>query len=92
MLVSQGNFIKEGVDENLDEFRSLSFSGKDHLAKIVKSETERTGISSLKIAYNRVFGYYLEVTNSHKEKVPQEWIRKQKLVNAERSITEELKQ
>lgn len=92
MLVSQGNFIKKGVDENLDEFRSLSFSGKDHLAKIVKSETERTGISSLKIAYNRVFGYYLEVTNSHKDKVPKEWIRKQTLVNAERYITEELKQ
>lgn len=92
MLISQGNFICEGVDKDLDEYRSLAFSGKDHLAKIVKAETERTGITSLKIAYNKVFGYYLEVTNAHKDKVPEEWIRKQTLVNAERYITEELKQ
>lgn len=92
MLISQGNFINDGVDPQLDEYRSLAFSGKDHLAKIVESETQRTGISSLKIAYNKVFGYYLEVTNAHKDKVPPEWIRKQTLVNAERYITEELKQ
>ncbi len=92
MLISQGNMINEGVDDQLDEYRSLAFSGKDHLAKIVKEETERTGISSLKISYNKVFGYYLEVTHAHKEKVPEEWIRKQTLVNAERYITEELKE
>ncbi|MCP4456929.1 MAG: DNA mismatch repair protein MutS [Cytophagales bacterium] len=92
MLISQGNMINDGVDEQLDEYRSLAFSGKDHLAKIVKEETERTGISSLKIAYNKVFGYYLEVTHVHKDKVPEEWIRKQTLVNAERYITEELKE
>jgi DNA mismatch repair protein MutS len=71
--------------------RKISFSGKDYLLQIQKRETEKTGISSLKIAYNKVFGYYLEVTNVHKDKVPQEWIRKQTLVNAERYITEELK-
>jgi DNA mismatch repair protein MutS len=92
MLLSQGHIINDGVDADLDEYRSLSHSGKDHLAKIVSSEIERTGISSLKIAYNKVFGYYLEVTNAHKDKVPEEWIRKQTLVNAERYITEELKQ
>ncbi len=92
LLVSQGNYICDGVDTTLDEYRSISFSGKDHLRKIVESETDRTGISSLKIAYNKVFGYYLEVTNAHKDKVPEEWIRKQTLVNAERYITEELKQ
>ena len=92
MLISQGNMINEGVDPDLDEYRSLSFSGKNHLANIVKKETERTGISSLKIAYNKVFGYYLEVTHAHKDKVPEEWIRKQTLVNAERYITEELKE
>lgn len=92
MLISQGNMINDGVDEELDEYRSLAFSGKDHLAKIVKEETERTGISSLKISYNKVFGYYLEVTHAHKDKVPEEWIRKQTLVNAERYITEELKE
>ena len=92
MILSQGHIVNDGVDENLDEYRSLSHSGKDHLAKIVESEIHRTGISSLKIAYNKVFGYYLEVTNAHKDKVPEEWIRKQTLVNAERYITEELKQ
>ncbi len=91
MLVHQGGIIKEGINAELDEFRSLAFSGKDHLKKIRDREVERTGISSLKIAYNRVFGYYLEVSNAHKDKVPEEWIRKQTLVNAERYITEELK-
>jgi len=92
MLLSQGNIVNEGVDEALDEYRSLAYSGKDHLARIVESEIKRTGISSLKISYNRVFGYYLEVTNAHKDKVPDEWIRKQTLVNAERYITPELKE
>lgn len=87
----QGNFIKDGVDAELDDYRKLSYSGKDYLKGIQEREMERTGISSLKIAYNKVFGYYLEVTNAHKDKVPTEWIRKQTLVNAERYITEELK-
>ncbi len=88
---SLGNIIKDGVNEELDELRKLAFSGKDYLKGIQEREMERTGITSLKIAYNKVFGYYLEVTNAHKDKVPQEWIRKQTLVNAERYITEELK-
>ena len=92
MLISQGNFFGDGVDKQLDEYRSLAYSGKDHLVKIVEKETDQTGISSLKIAYNKVFGYYLEVTNAHKDKVPEGWIRKQTLVNAERYVTEELKQ
>ncbi len=87
-----GNLIKDGVDNDLDELREISFSGKDFLVQIQQREIQNTGITSLKIAYNRVFGYYLEVTNSHKDKVPVEWIRKQTLVNAERYITEELKQ
>lgn len=91
MLVHQGGIIKEGVDEELDELRSIAFSGKDYLVKIQKREIEKTGITSLKISYNKVFGYYLEVSNAHKDKVPAEWIRKQTLVNAERYITEELK-
>jgi len=91
MLQHQGGIIKEGVNEELDELRSIAFSGKDYLIKIQKREVERTGISSLKISYNKVFGYYLEVSNAHKAKVPAEWIRKQTLVNAERYITEELK-
>ena len=91
MLVHQGGIIKEGIHEELDELRSLAFSGKDHLRQIREREVEDTGISSLKIAYNKVFGYYLEVSNAHKDKVPEEWIRKQTLVNAERYITEELK-
>lgn len=91
MLTHQGGIIKEGVDEELDELRRICYSGKDYLLQIQKREIEKTGISSLKIAYNKVFGYYLEVTNAHKDKVPQEWIRKQTLVNAERYITEELK-
>ncbi len=92
MLMHQGNIINDGVDEELDELRDIAFSGKDYLVQIQQREAEKTGISSLKIAYNRVFGYYLEVTHAHKDKVPEEWIRKQTLVNAERYITEELKE
>ncbi len=91
MVLHQGNIICEGVDDTLDELRAIAFSGKDYLVQIQQRECERTGIPSLKIAYNKVFGYYLEVSNTHKNKVPQEWIRKQTLVNAERYITEELK-
>ena len=91
-LLSKGNVIAEGVDAELDELRNLSRSGKDYLMNIQKREMEATGISSLKVGYNNVFGYYLEVTNTHKDKVPQEWIRKQTLTNAERYITEELKE
>ena len=88
---TQGNIIQDGIDQELDELRKIAFSGKDFLLQIQEREKERTGISSLKIAYNKVFGYYLEVSNAHKDKVPEEWIRKQTLVNAERYITEELK-
>lgn len=91
IVSNQGGIIKEGIDEELDELRKIAFSGKDYLLQIQRREVERTGIPSLKIAYNKVFGYYLEVSNAHKDKVPQEWIRKQTLVNAERYITEELK-
>ena len=91
MLAHQGGIIKEGINAELDELRSIAFSGKDYLMQIRDREIEKTAISSLKIAYNRVFGYYLEVSNTHKDKVPTEWIRKQTLVNAERYITEELK-
>ncbi len=91
-LLSKGNFIAEGVDAELDELRGLSRSGKEYLQGIQKREMEATGISSLKVGYNNVFGYYLEVTNTHKDKVPPEWIRKQTLANAERYITEELKE
>lgn len=90
--VSKGNVIASGVDSELDELRELSYNGKDYLLKLQQRETENTGISSLKIGFNNVFGYYLEVTNSHKDKVPQQWIRKQTLTNAERYITEELKE
>jgi DNA mismatch repair protein MutS len=90
-LTNQGNLINEGIHAELDELRKIAFSGKDFLLQIQQREVERTGIGSLKVAYNRVFGYYLEVTNSHKDKVPADWIRKQTLVNAERYITEELK-
>ena len=89
---TKGDFIADGFSEELDELRNLRKSGKDHLDKMVEQETERTGISSLKIAFNNVFGYYIEVRNTHKDKVPEEWIRKQTLVNAERYITEELKE
>lgn len=88
---NQGNIIKEGIDAELDELQKIAFSGKDYLLQIQKREVERTGISSLKISYNKVFGYYLEVSNANKDKVPTDWIRKQTLVNAERFITEELK-
>jgi DNA mismatch repair protein MutS len=91
LLSNQGNLIKDGIDSELDEYRSIAYSGKDYLLQAQKREVERTGITSLKIAYNKVFGYYLEVSNAHKDKVPPEWIRKQTLVNAERYITEELK-
>ncbi len=91
MNIAQGNVVKEGVNEELDELRKIAYFGKDYLLQIQEREIENTGISSLKIAYNKVFGYYLEVTNVHKDKVPGEWIRKQTLVNAERYITEELK-
>ena len=91
MLVHQGGIIKEGVNVELDELRAIAFSGKDYLLQIQKREVDRTGINSLKISYNKVFGYYLEVSNANKEKVPSDWIRKQTLVNAERYITEELK-
>ena len=91
MLLHQGGIIKEGVNAELDELRAIAFSGKDYLLQIQKREIERTGINSLKISYNKVFGYYLEVSNANKDKVPSDWIRKQTLVNAERYITEELK-
>ena len=92
IITHQGNMIREGIDPKLDELRKIAFSGKDYLVEIQQREMKKTGISSLKIAYNRVFGYYLEVTHIHKDKVPEEWIRKQTLVNAERYITEELKE
>lgn len=91
-LVSKGNVIANGVNTELDDLRTVAFSGKDYLVKIQERESKATGISSLKIGYNNVFGYYLEVTNAHKSKVPEEWVRKQTLVNAERYITEELKE
>jgi DNA mismatch repair protein MutS len=90
--VLKGNTISEGFHEELDNLRGIAFSGKDYLDKMLERETERTGITSLKIASNNVFGYYIEVRNTHKDKVPEEWIRKQTLVNAERYITEELKE
>ncbi|WP_396177557.1 DNA mismatch repair protein MutS [Flavobacterium sp.] len=92
VALAKGNAIAKGVNEELDELRAISTSGKDFLEGIEKRESERTGISSLKIAFNNVFGYYIEVRNSHKDKVPAEWMRKQTLVNAERYITEELKE
>jgi DNA mismatch repair protein MutS len=92
MLVHQGGIINDGIDGELDEYRKLATSGKDYLIQIQQREVQKTGISSLKIAYNKVFGYFLEVTNVHKDKVPLDWIRKQTLVNAERYITPELKE
>ncbi|MCX6233492.1 MAG: DNA mismatch repair protein MutS [Bacteroidetes bacterium] len=91
-LVTKGQVIRDGISPELDELRKLAYEGKDYLIRIQQREIERTGISSLKIGFNNVFGYYLEVTNAHKEKVPQEWIRKQTLVNSERYITEELRE
>lgn len=91
MLIHQGGIIKEGVDPELDELRSIAFAGKDYLLQVQRREIERTGIQSLKVSFNKVFGYYLEVSHANKDKVPTDWIRKQTLVNAERYITEELK-
>ncbi len=91
-LIARGNFIRQGVDSELDELRRISHSSKDFLMQMQQHESERTGIPSLKIGFNNVFGYYIEVRNTHKEKVPQEWIRKQTLVSAERYITPELKE
>ncbi len=92
VAVAKGNAIAKGINAELDELRAISTSGKEFLEGIEKRESERTGISSLKISFNNVFGYYIEVRNTHKDKVPTEWIRKQTLVNAERYITEELKE
>jgi DNA mismatch repair protein MutS len=89
---NQGGMIRQGVQEELDRLHGIAYSGKDYLLKINQYEIQRTGISSLKISYNKVFGYYLEVTNLHKDKVPADWIRKQTLTNAERYITQELKE
>lgn len=91
-VIGKGRLIADGVDERLDEYRGIATNGKNILLALQKRESERTGIPSLKVAFNNVFGYYLEVRNAHKDKVPQEWIRKQTLVNAERYITEELKE
>ncbi len=92
LLVNKGGVMKDGVNAELDELRKIAYSGKDYLLQIQQRESEATGIPSLKIAYNNVFGYYIEVRNAHKDKVPAEWIRKQTLVNAERYITQELKE
>ena len=92
LLVAKGGIIKNGYNSDLDELRRIAYSGKDYLLQIQQREIEATGIPSLKIGFNNVFGYYIEVRNAHKEKVPREWIRKQTLVNAERYITEELKE
>ena len=89
--LNRGEVIKQGVDAELDELRDIAYRGKDYLSSLQQRESQRTGIPSLKVGYNNVFGYYIEVTNTHRDKVPQEWIRKQTLVNAERYITQELK-
>ena len=91
-LINKGGVIRNGVDSELDNLREIKNSGKQHLKDMLEQEIKRTGISSLKISYNNVFGYYFEVRNTHKDKVPSEWIRKQTLVNAERYITSELKE
>lgn len=92
MLLNKGGFIKNDVNQELDKLRKIAYSGKDYLMQLQQTESERTGIPSLKVAFNNVFGYYIEVRNTHKDKVPPEWIRKQTLVSAERYITEELKE
>lgn len=92
VAIAKGNAIAKGINEELDDLRAISTSGKEYLEGIERRESEKTGISSLKISFNNVFGYYIEVRNTHKDKVPAEWIRKQTLVNAERYITEELKE
>ncbi|WP_352423892.1 DNA mismatch repair protein MutS [Proteiniphilum sp.] len=91
-LQNKGGYISKGVDNELDELRQIAYSGKDYLMRIQQRESERTGIPSLKVAFNNVFGYYIEVRNTHKDKVPEDWIRKQTLVSAERYITAELKE
>ena len=91
VLLNKGNVIAKRINEELDQLREIAFSGKDYLLQIQQRESERTGIPSLKVSYNNVFGYYIEVRNTHKDRVPPEWIRKQTLVSAERYITEELK-
>ncbi len=90
-LINKGNVIAQGYNEELDELRKIAFSGKDYLLELQQRESDRTGIPSLKVGFNNVFGYYIEVRNTHKDKVPADWIRKQTLVSAERYITEELK-
>ncbi len=90
--LNRGEVIRPGVDEELDQLRDIAYRGKDYLARLQQRESQRTGIPSLKVAYNNVFGYYIEVTNTHRDKVPPEWIRKRTLVNAERYITQELKE
>ena len=90
--VNKGNIIKSGVNKELDELREIAFNGKDYLLKMQEREEQRTGIPKIKVAFNNVFGYYIEVRNTHKEKVPEDWIRKQTLVGAERYITQELKE
>lgn len=92
LLVNKGNLIRRGVSEDLDKLRDIAYNGKEYLLHMQQREVERTGISSLKIGYNNVFGYYLEVRNAFKDKVPAEWVRKQTLVSAERYITQELKE
>jgi DNA mismatch repair protein MutS len=91
LTITQGNLIRPGIDSELDELRKIAYAGKDYLLQLQQQEIKKTGINSLKVAYNKVFGYYLEVTNAQKAKVPANWIRKQTLVNAERYVTEELK-
>ena len=91
-LLNRGGYIKKGVNIDLDDLRDIAYSGKDYLMKLQQRESERTGIPSLKVAFNNVFGYYIEVRNTHKDKVPADWTRKQTLVSAERYITEELKE
>ena len=92
VIVNRGNTIANGISEELDDLRTILYSGKDYIEVLQKREIERTGISSLKVSFNNVFGYYIEVRNTHRDKVPPEWIRKQTLVSAERYITEELKE
>ncbi|MDD4108190.1 MAG: DNA mismatch repair protein MutS [Prolixibacteraceae bacterium] len=92
VAVNRGKVISEGISKELDELREIAYSGKDYLAKLQQRESEKHGISSLKVGFNNVFGYYIEVRNTHKNKVPENWIRKQTLVSAERYITEELKE
>ena len=91
-VISEGGIIKSGFSPELDELRDISLHGKDWIANFQKSEREKTGISSLKVSFNRVFGYYIDVSNTHKDKVPMNYIRKQTLVNSERFITPELKE